>query len=97
MRDTHTHTDAETQAEKQAPHGEPDARLDPRTLGSRPEPKADAPALSHPGVPGSYLLKITLPMSLFCMFRTLVFHVIIMSEHPPVILCFVSLSCFPLC
>ena len=25
--------------------------LDPRTPGSRPEPKADAPPLSHPGVP----------------------------------------------
>ena len=28
------------QGEKQAPHGEPDAVLDPRTLGSQPEPKA---------------------------------------------------------
>ena len=26
---------------KQAPCGEPDVGLDPRTLGSRPEPKAD--------------------------------------------------------
>ena len=25
--------------------------LDPRTPGSRPEPKADAPPLSHPGIP----------------------------------------------
>ena len=30
---------------------EPDAGLDPRTLGSHPEPKADAQPLSHPGVP----------------------------------------------
>ena len=37
------------QREKQAPCGEPDARLDSRTLGSRPEPKADAHPLSHPG------------------------------------------------
>ena len=37
------------------PCGEPDAGLDPRTLGSPPEPKA----LSHPGapmLPGIYLL-----------------------------------------
>ena len=43
MRDTHR--EAETQ--KQAPCGEPDAGLDPRTRGSRPEPKADAQPLSH--------------------------------------------------
>ncbi|XP_073758103.1 BCLAF1 and THRAP3 family member 3 isoform X5 [Callorhinus ursinus] len=30
---------------------EPDAGLDPRTLGSRLEPKADAQQLSHPGAP----------------------------------------------
>ena len=29
----------------------PDVGLDPRTPGSRPEPKADAQLLSHPGVP----------------------------------------------
>ena len=29
------------QWEKQAPHGDPDATLDLRTLESRPEPKAD--------------------------------------------------------
>ena len=39
------------QREKQAPYGEPDAELDPRTLGSHPEPKADAQPLSHPGAP----------------------------------------------
>ena len=33
----------------QAPCGEPDAGLDPRTPGSRPELKADAQPLSHPG------------------------------------------------
>ena len=33
------------------PMGEPNAGLDPRTLASRPEPKADAQPLSHPGVP----------------------------------------------
>ena len=31
--------------------------LDLRTLGSRPEPKADAQPLSHPGVPFGFLLK----------------------------------------
>ena len=30
---------------------EPDVDLDPRTPGSRPEPKADAQPLSHPGIP----------------------------------------------
>ena len=37
--------------EKQGPCGEPDVRLDPRTPGSRPEPKAGPQPLSHPGVP----------------------------------------------
>ena len=37
--------------EKQAPCREPNVGLDPRTLGSQPEPKADAQPLSHPGVP----------------------------------------------
>ena len=41
MRDTQR--EAETrQRKKQAPCGEPDAGLDLRTSGSRPEPKADA-------------------------------------------------------
>ena len=39
------------QRENQAPCREPDVGLDPRTPGSRPEPKADAQLLSHPGVP----------------------------------------------
>ena len=38
------------QREKQAPCGEPDTRLGPRTLGSLPEPKADAQPLSHPSI-----------------------------------------------
>ena len=50
MRDTERK--AETwQREKQAPSGEPDVRLDLRTPGSRPEPKADAQPLSHLGAP----------------------------------------------
>ena len=39
------------QREKQAPRREPDVGFDPRTLGSRPELKADAQLLSHPGIP----------------------------------------------
>ena len=39
------------QREKQSPCKELDVGLDPRTPGSRPEPKADAQPLSHPGVP----------------------------------------------
>ena len=51
MRDTHTQRQKHRQREKQAPPGEPDAGLDPRTPGSQPEPKADAQTLSHPGAP----------------------------------------------
>ena len=39
------------QREKQAPCREPDVGLDPRTLGSGPEPKADAQPLRHTRVP----------------------------------------------
>ena len=48
MRDTERERQAEGEA---APCREPDAGLDPRTPGSRPEPEADAQALSHPGAP----------------------------------------------
>ena len=41
MRDTHTHTEAEIQAEeKQAPRREPDVGFHPGTPESRPGPKA---------------------------------------------------------
>ncbi|XP_048959916.1 small ribosomal subunit protein bS1m isoform X7 [Canis lupus baileyi] len=43
------HSKRHGQKEKQAPCGEPDAELDPRTLGSHPEPKADSQPPSHPG------------------------------------------------
>ena len=60
MKDRKTERERDTQRprqrEKQAPCREPDARLDPRTLESRPELKADAQALS-PQVPTSCLLK----------------------------------------
>ena len=39
------------QKEKEAPCREPDVGLDPGTAGSRPEPKADAQPLTHPGAP----------------------------------------------
>ena len=53
MRDTERERGRERhrQREKQAPRKEPDAGLDPRTLGSQPEPKADAQLLNHPGIP----------------------------------------------
>ena len=41
------------QREKQAPFKELDVGLGPRTPGSRPEPKAGAQPLSHPGIPSS--------------------------------------------
>ena len=41
--------------EKQAPCKKPDAGLDPGTLGSRPEPKADTQPPSHPGVPNKVI------------------------------------------
>ena len=39
------------QREKQAPHGEPDVGLDPRTPRLGLELKADIEPLSHPGAP----------------------------------------------
>ena len=53
MRDTQKERERkrQRQREKQAPYREPDAGLDPRTPGSRPELKADAQPLSHPGIP----------------------------------------------
>ena len=49
------------QREKQAPYGEPDVGLNPRTLGSWPEPKVDTQPLSHPGAPRiEFLMPITM-------------------------------------
>ena len=54
MRDTHTHTEAETQAEGEAGSmQEPDVGLDPGSPGSHPGLKAGAKLLSHPGIPVS--------------------------------------------
>ena len=52
------------QREKQAPCRVPDVELDPRTLRSCPELKADAQPLSHPGAPG-YCLNHIRPSVLF--------------------------------
>ena len=53
----HRKREAETHAEGEtAPCGKPVVRLDPRTPGSQPEPKADAKPLSYPGAPeGAFL------------------------------------------
>ena len=56
MRDTHTWGGGgkrHRQREKQAPCREPDVGLNPGSLGSPPELKADAQPLSHPGIPFS--------------------------------------------
>ena len=47
--------------EKQATPREPNVGLDPRTLGSHPEPKTDAHRLSQPGVPPGQLLRLLIP------------------------------------
>ena len=61
MRDTEKEREAETwQREKHVPCREPDARLDPRTPGSYPGPKAGAKPLSHPGSPSKMVLCCTL-------------------------------------
>ena len=51
MRHTHRGRQRHRQREKQVPCREPDMELDPGTVGSCPEPKADAQPLSHPGIP----------------------------------------------
>ena len=53
MKDRERERERDMQREKQAPYRDPDAELDPRTLGSHPEPKADVQPLSHPGVPNA--------------------------------------------
>ena len=58
MRDTERERQRRRLREKQAPSGEPDVGLDPRTPGSRPEPKAYAQPLSHPGAPISLVFNV---------------------------------------
>ena len=58
----------------QAPGREPDARLDPRTPGSHPEPKADTQLLSHPGVPEALFYLVLDPLTTFSLsFQTQAF------------------------
>ena len=54
---TQREREAETQAEGEAGsmHREPDMGFDPGSPGSRPEPKAGAKPLRHPGIPRSIL------------------------------------------
>ena len=51
MRDTERERQRHRQRGKQAPHREPDAELDPGTLGSRPGLKGGTKLLSPPVVP----------------------------------------------
>ena len=53
MRDTERGRD-EGRGRGRLPAGRPDVGLEPRTLGSHPEPKADAQPLSHPGGPTGF-------------------------------------------
>ena len=55
--ETHRQRDRHRQREKQAPCGEPNVGLDPRTPRSRLELKADAQPLSYPGAPQIIFLK----------------------------------------
>ena len=64
MRDTERKKQRQRQREKQAPCKAPNVGLDPGTAGSRPQLKADAQLLSHPGVPTIVSLK---PRILFCL------------------------------
>ena len=54
------------QREKLAPCGEPDVGLNPRMLGSWPEPKGDAHPLSHPGVPVNNIIATQLMSICLC-------------------------------
>ena len=57
MRDTQREKHRHRQREKQAPCREADVGLYPGAPGSRPEPKADAQLLSHPGIPVKHFFK----------------------------------------
>ena len=57
MRDTERERGRDTgRGRSRLPAGSPMWDLDPRTLGSHPEPKADAQLLSHPAVPQLYFI-----------------------------------------
>ena len=67
MRDTERERERQRhrQREKQAPCREPDEGLNPRTLRSRPESKADTHPLSYPGAPEALLYLFILKIFLF--------------------------------
>ncbi|CAK7308717.1 hypothetical protein VULLAG_LOCUS14204 [Vulpes lagopus] len=52
--------------EKQAPCKEPYMGLDPWTLGSRPEPKADVQPLGHPRFPGQAISDAYTGLGIVC-------------------------------
>ena len=54
IHERHTERQRHRRREKQAPCREPEERLDPGTLGSRPGPKADAQLLNPPGAPSKW-------------------------------------------
>ena len=51
IHERHRESQKHREREKQTPCRKPDVELDPGTLGSYPELKADAQPLSHPGIP----------------------------------------------
>ena len=72
MRETERERQRYRQREKQAPCREPDAGLDPGTLGSCPGPKAGAKLLSHPGIS---LIVVLICISLMLNYIEHFFHV----------------------
>ena len=62
--ETEREREAETQAGGEAGfmHREPDVGFDPGSPGSRPEPKAGAKPLRHPGIPYSRFLNGSLTL-----------------------------------
>ena len=55
MRDTERKRERQRHGQgEKAPCREPNVGLDPWTPGSRPEPKAGAKPLSHPGIPNCF-------------------------------------------
>ena len=58
MRDTERKRQKHSRGRSRLPHRQPNMGLDPRTLGSHPEPKAGTQPLSHPGVPNFVNFKV---------------------------------------
>ena len=88
------------QREKQAPRGQPDVGLDPRTLGPCPDPKAEGQPLNHPGIPlylffywFEFIVYISLFPSFVFWFRTIFLQQILMFLCSYLVF---LLTCFPL-